>query len=126
MGAYPFIEAIAVQRLAHELYLDNVPLIPRIMTELAHARTGMGSPSGGSDRHAFFRGSLHRDSRWRDGNHRQPPEDLSRSSAPLPDPSQQAGQTLRGQKRHPNIEDRVTIYAAPAYSSGREHAGREG
>src|ERR1035437_8413379 len=39
--AYPFIEAIAVQRLAHELYLDNVPLIPRIMTEWAHARSGM-------------------------------------------------------------------------------------
>ena len=39
--AYPFIEAIAVQRLAHELYLENVPLIPRIMTEWAHTRTGM-------------------------------------------------------------------------------------
>ena len=39
--AYPFIEAIAVQRLAHELYLDGIPLIPRIMTEWAHGRTGM-------------------------------------------------------------------------------------
>ena len=39
--AYPFTEAIAVQRLAHELYLDNVPLIPRIMTEWAHTRTGI-------------------------------------------------------------------------------------
>lgn len=38
--AYPFIEAIAVQRLAHELYRRRVPLIPRIMTEWAHARTG--------------------------------------------------------------------------------------
>src|ERR1035441_4016970 len=35
--AYPFIEAIAVQRVAHELYLKNIPLIPRIMTEWAHA-----------------------------------------------------------------------------------------
>ena len=39
--AYSFIEAIAVQRLAHELYLDDIPLIPRIMSEWAHARTGM-------------------------------------------------------------------------------------
>ena len=35
--SYPFIEAIAVQRLAHELYLKDVALIPRIMTEWAHA-----------------------------------------------------------------------------------------
>ena len=34
--SYPFVEAIAVQRLAHELYLKNVALIPRIMTEWAH------------------------------------------------------------------------------------------
>ncbi|MGA2659109.1 MAG: serine acetyltransferase, partial [Verrucomicrobiota bacterium] len=39
--AYPFIEAIAVQRLAHQLYRQGVPLIPRIMTEWAHANTGM-------------------------------------------------------------------------------------
>jgi len=39
--AYPFVETIAVQRLAHELYLKNIPLIPRIMTEWAHGRTGM-------------------------------------------------------------------------------------
>jgi len=37
--SYPFVEAISVQRLAHELYLKKVPLIPRIMSEWAHART---------------------------------------------------------------------------------------
>jgi len=39
--AYPFVETIAVQRLAHELYAKNVALIPRIMTEWAHSRTGI-------------------------------------------------------------------------------------
>ena len=39
--SYPFVEAIAVQRLAHELYLKHIALIPRIMAEWAHARTGM-------------------------------------------------------------------------------------
>ena len=39
--SYPFVEAISVQRLAHELYLKNVALIPRIMSEWAHSRTGM-------------------------------------------------------------------------------------
>ena len=39
--AYPFIEAIAVQRLAHGLYEKQIALIPRIMTEWAHGRSGM-------------------------------------------------------------------------------------
>src|SRR5205807_5156266 len=39
--AYPFVEAIAVQRIAQELYRKRIPLIPRIMTEWAHSRTGM-------------------------------------------------------------------------------------
>ena len=52
--AYPFIEAIAVQRLAHELYLKNIPLIPRIMTEWAHARTGMDLHPGAQIGTHFF------------------------------------------------------------------------
>ena len=39
--AYPALEAIAIQRMAHELYLEELPLIPRIMTEWAHSRTGI-------------------------------------------------------------------------------------
>src|SRR5208282_1376655 len=52
--AYPFIEAIAVQRLAHELYLQHFPLIPRIMTEWAHARTGMDLHPGAQIGSHFF------------------------------------------------------------------------
>ena len=52
--AYPFIETIAVQRLAHELYLDNVPLIPRMMTEWAHTRTGMDLHPGARIGKYFF------------------------------------------------------------------------
>src|SRR5207249_10669301 len=39
--AYPALEAIAIQRLAHQRYLKELPLIPRIMTEWAHSRTGI-------------------------------------------------------------------------------------
>src|SRR5436309_15650221 len=39
--AYPALEAIAIQCMAHELYLKELPLIPRIMTEWAHSRTGI-------------------------------------------------------------------------------------
>ena len=73
--AYPCIEAIAVQRLAHELYLENIPLIPRIMTEWAHSRTGIDLHPG-------------------------------------------ASMELRGQKRHPTPEDRVTVYAGATIIGG--------
>ena len=52
--AYPFIEAIAVQRLAHELYLKNIALIPRIMTEWAHGRSGMDLHPGADIGTHFF------------------------------------------------------------------------
>src|ERR1043166_928183 len=52
--AYPFVEAIAVQRLAHELYLKNIPLIPRIMTEWAHGGTGMDLHPGAQIGTHFF------------------------------------------------------------------------
>jgi serine O-acetyltransferase len=52
--AYPFMEAIAVQRLAHELYLKKVALIPRIMTEWAHTRTGMDLHPGAQIGPYFF------------------------------------------------------------------------
>src|SRR5207245_5186329 len=52
--AYPFVEAIAVQRLAHELYLKQIALIPRIMTEWAHSRTGMDLHPGARIGTHFF------------------------------------------------------------------------
>ena len=52
--AYPFVEAIAAQRLAHELYLRNIALIPRMMTEWAHSRSGMDLHPGAAIRNHFF------------------------------------------------------------------------
>jgi len=52
--SYPFVEAIAVQRLAHELYLKNVALIPRIMAEWAHSRTGLDLHPGAQIGSHFF------------------------------------------------------------------------
>src|SRR5260370_27134364 len=49
--AYPALEAIAIQRMAHELYLKQLPLIPRIMTEWAHSRTGIDIHPGRSEEH---------------------------------------------------------------------------
>ena len=114
--AYPFIEAIAVQRLAHELYLDRIPLIPRIMTEWAHARTGMDLHPGATIGTHFFvdhcTGTVVGETTVI-GNHVKMYQGVGLVAKSLA-----AGQALRGQKRHPTIEDRVTVYAGATIMGG--------
>jgi serine O-acetyltransferase len=114
--AYPFIEAIAVQRLAHELYLKNIPLIPRIMTEWAHARTGMDLHPGAQIGSHFFvdhcTGTVIGETSIL-GNHVKMYQGVGLVAKSL-----SAGQALRGQKRHPTIEDHVTIYAGATIMGG--------
>jgi serine O-acetyltransferase len=107
--AYPFIEAISVHRLAHELFQRNVPLLPRIMAEWSHARTGMDIHPGARIGSHFFvdhcTGTVIGETAVIGRNVKlyQGVGLVARSLA--------AGQALRGQKRHPTIEDGVTIYA---------------
>lgn len=107
--AYPFVEAIGVQRLAHELYLERVALIPRIMTEWAHSRTGMDLHPGATIGSHFFvdhcTGTVVGETSTI-GNHVKMYQGVGLVARSL-----SGGQQLRGQKRHPTIEDRVTIYA---------------
>jgi serine O-acetyltransferase len=114
--AYPFIEAIAVQRLAHELYLNHIPLIPRIMTEWAHARTGMDLHPGAQIGTHFFvdhcTGTVIGET-CIIGNHVKLYQGVGLTAKSLA-----AGQALRGQKRHPTLEDRVTIYANATVMGG--------
>jgi serine O-acetyltransferase len=114
--AYPFIEAIAVQRLAHELYLDNIPLIPRIMTEWAHARTGMDLHPGARIGTHFFvdhcTGTVVGETATL-GDHVKMYQGVGLVARSLA-----AGQALRGQKRHPTLEDRVTVYAGATIIGG--------
>jgi serine O-acetyltransferase len=114
--AYPFIEAIAVQRLAHELYLDEVPLIPRIMTEWAHARTGMDLHPGARIGTHFFvdhcTGTVIGETSVI-GNHVKMYQGVGLVAKSLA-----AGQGLRGQKRHPTLGDYVTVYAGATIIGG--------
>lgn len=114
--AYPCIEAIAVQRLAHELYDKQVPLIPRIMTEWAHGRTGMDLHPGARIGTHFFvdhcTGTVIGETSIL-GNHVKMYQGVGLVAKSL-----SAGQALRGQKRHPTIEDRVTIYAGATIMGG--------
>ncbi len=121
--AYPFIEAIAVQRLAHELYLDNIPLIPRIMTEWAHSRTGMDLHPGARIGTHFFvdhcTGTVVGETADI-GNHVKMYQGVGLVARSLA-----AGQALRGQKRHPTLGDRVTVYAGATIIGGDTVVGED-
>jgi serine O-acetyltransferase len=114
--SYPFIEAISVQRLAHELFLKNVPLIPRIMSEWAHARTGMELHAGAQIGSHFFvdhcTGTVVGET-CVIGNHVKMYHGVTLGAK-----STAGGQQLRGKKRHPTIEDRVTIYPGATILGG--------
>jgi serine O-acetyltransferase len=119
--SYPFVEAIAVQRLAHELYLKNIPLIPRIMSEWAHWRSGMDLHPGAKIGTHFFvdhcTGTVVGETSII-GNHVKMYQGVGLVAKSLA-----AGQALRGQKRHPTIEDHVTIYAGATIMGGETVIG---
>lgn len=119
--AYPFIVAIAVQRLAHQLYLKQVPLVPRIMTEWAHSRTGMDLHPGARIGHHFFvdhcTGTVVGETAII-GNHVKMYHGVTLGAR-----STAGGQQLRGKKRHPTIEDRVTIYPGATILGGETIIG---
>jgi serine O-acetyltransferase len=113
--AYPALEAIAIYRMAHLLY-DNVPLIPRIMTEWAHSRTGIDIHPGAEIGSHFFidhgTGVVVGET-TKIGSHVKLYQGVSFIARSLG-----AGRALRGQKRHPTIEDGVCIYAGTTIMGG--------
>jgi serine O-acetyltransferase len=113
--AYPALEAIAMYRMAHLLY-DKVPLIPRIMTEWAHSRTGIDIHPGAEIGSHFFidhgTGVVVGET-TKIGSHVKLYQGVSFIARSLG-----AGRALRGQKRHPTIEDGVCIYAGTTIMGG--------
>jgi serine O-acetyltransferase len=105
-----------VHRLAHELYNKSVPLIPRIMAEWAHSRTGMDLHPGAKIGSHFFvdhcTGTVIGETADI-GNHVKMYQGVGLVARSL-----SAGQALRGQKRHPTVQDRVTIYAGATIVGG--------
>lgn len=119
--AYPFVEAIAVQRLAHEMFLREIPLIPRIMAEWAHSRTGMDLHPGARIGSHFFidhgTGTVIGETSII-GNHVKMYQGVALIGRSL-----KGGQSLKGVKRHPTIEDRVTLYANATVMGGDTTVG---
>lgn len=121
--SYPGLFAIFVYRIAHELYVQNVPFIPRIMTEYAHSRTGIDINSGATIGEYFFidhgTGVVIGETTTI-GNHVKLYQGVTLGALSTRD-----GQQLSGVKRHPTIEDNVTIYSGATILGGETVIGEE-
>jgi len=119
--AYPCIEAIAVQRMAHELFSQQVALIPRIMTEWAHTRTGIDLHPGARIGSHFFidhgTGTVVGET-TEIGNHVKMYHGVTLGAK-----STSGVELLRGKKRHPTIQDHVTIYPGATILGGETVIG---
>jgi serine O-acetyltransferase len=109
---YPGLEAVTVYRIAHELLLLGVPLIPRMMTEAAHSKTGIDIHPGARIGPSFFidHGTGVVIGETCDiGSHVKLYQGVTLGA--LSFPRDAAGNIIRGMKRHPTLEDDVVIYA---------------
>ena len=119
---YPGFLAITINRLAHELFLLKVPLIPRMMTEYAHSKTGIDIHPGATIGKYFFMdhgtGIVVGETSVI-GEHVKVYQGVTIGAL-----STKGGQKLRGAKRHPTIEDEVTIYAGASILGGDTVIGK--
>jgi serine O-acetyltransferase len=123
--SYPSIYAVMVYRLAHELYKMGVPLIPRIMTEHAHHRTGIDIHPGTRIGARFFidhgTGVVIGGTAVI-GNNVKLYQGVTLGAFSFDKDG--AGQLVRNTKRHPTIEDDVVIYAGATILGGETVIGR--
>lgn len=119
--SYPGLFAIYVYRIAHELYVQNVPFIPRIMTEYAHGKTGIDINSGAEIGRYFFidhgTGIVVGET-THIGDYVKLYQGVTLGAL-----STRKGQQLSGVKRHPTIGDHVTIYANSTILGGETVIG---
>lgn len=110
--SYPCITAIATYRIAHELYLKQVPLVPRIMSECAHSRTGIDIHPGAKIGKNFF---IDHGTGVVIGETTIIGDKVKiyqgTTLGAMSFPKDERGRIIKGGKRHPTIEDNVTIYA---------------
>jgi serine O-acetyltransferase len=119
--SYPGLLAITINRLAHELFLLGVPLIPRIMTEHAHSLTGIDIHPGATIGTHFF---IDHGTGIVIGETTIIGEYVKiYQGVTLGALSTRGGQRLRDVKRHPTIEDNVTIYSGASILGGNTIIG---
>jgi len=120
--AYPGLYAVTVFRFAHELYKLNVPVIPRIMTELAHSKTGIDINPGATIGKYFMidhgTGIVIGET-TEIGEHVKIYQGVTLGAL-----STSGGRKLFNKKRHPTIEDNVTIYSGASILGGDTVIGK--
>ncbi len=121
--SYPGLIAISISRMAHLLYHQEVPLIPRMMTEYAHSRTGIDIHPGAHIGESFFidhgTGVVIGET-TKIGDRVRIYQGVTLGALSLPP---NAGEKLRNRKRHPTIEDDVIIYAGATILGGETVIG---
>ena len=110
--SYPGIKTIAIHRIAHELYKKGVPLIPRMMNEIAHSLTGIDIHPGADIGEGFF---IDHGTGVVIGETTQIGKNVKLyqgvTLGALSFSTDENGNIIKGGKRHPTIEDDVVIYA---------------
>ena len=124
--AYPGLYAVTVHRLAHVLYRLKVPIVPRVMSELAHSKTGIDIHPGATIGERFFIDhgtgvvigetcTIGRNVRLYQGV----------TLGGLSFEKDSTGALVKGLKRHPDIEDNVVIYANATILGGETVIGHD-
>jgi len=123
--SYPGVQAITVYRIAHEFFIRNVPMIPRIMTEDAHGRTGIDIHPGARIGKAFFidhgTGVVVGETTVI-GDRVKVYQGVTLGALAIR--RDDSGELIRDGKRHPTIEDDVTIYAGAKILGGETVIGK--
>lgn len=116
---YPGLRALTAHRLAHELYKLEVPLIPRVMSEHAHSVTGIDIHPGARIGNSFFvdhgTGMVIGETTWI-GDHCKIYQGVTLGAKSFA--KDDGGRLKRGVKRHPTLEDHVTVYAGATILGG--------
>lgn len=122
--AYPGFEAIMTYRAAHELYALNLPLLPRLLTESAHKRTGIDIHPGAQIGESFFidhgTGVVIGET-CVIGNSVKLYQGVTLGAKSFPKDAN--GNPVKGNKRHPNIGNNVVIYAGATILGGDTYVG---
>ncbi|MDR3182203.1 MAG: serine acetyltransferase [Planctomycetaceae bacterium] len=122
---YPGLEAVTVHRLAHALHLLHVPMIPRMMSEYAHSKTGIDIHPGASIGEYFFidhgTGVVVGETAFI-GNWVKLYQGVTLGAVSFP--KDEAGELIRSTKRHPTLEDNVVVYANATILGGKTVIGK--
>ena len=125
--AYPGMYAVTVHRLAHELYRLKVPILPRVLSEIAHSKTGIDIHPGATIGEGFFidhgTGVVIGETTVI-GRNVKLYQGVTLDALSFPK-DETTGMLMKGHKRHPNVEDNVVIYAGATILGGDTTIGHD-